>query len=234
MSDETSQPSTETTEPAETEATTETTVEGTNGETAITSYLDGKYDSVSALESGYKELQSSYSKKLGAFTGAPEEYTLGEGIEANSRIEALQEWGKENQLSNDALNSIITLEAENTQRETEAYIQGQKELLGKDADARLNNIQDWARANLGEDNMADFNSMITTAKGVEMFEAISKMNSGTTPAPANTNTVADKDTVRQMRFAKDEYGNRRMSTDANYRARVEEMESQILANGGKL
>jgi len=48
------------------------TVEATTDEVAI-SYVDGKFDSVSALETSYKELQSSYSKKLGGFDGSPED-----------------------------------------------------------------------------------------------------------------------------------------------------------------
>jgi len=43
---------------------TETVVEN-NGEATeqTVSYVDGKYDSVSALEDGYSELQKSYSQK---------------------------------------------------------------------------------------------------------------------------------------------------------------------------
>ena len=93
---------------ATTETTTDTLVEGSDTEVT---YAGGKYKSVSDLEKGYNELQSTFSKKLGAFKGAPEDgYTLAEGVESSPRLEALQEWGKENQLSNDALNDIIKMD----------------------------------------------------------------------------------------------------------------------------
>ena len=215
---------TQTTEAVTTEATTE---DENGNQQSETSYLDGKYKSVSDLEKGYKELQSSYSKKLGAFTGAPDEYTLPDGIEPDERIEALTKWGKENQLNNDALNSIISMDAEfrNTQRDS--YAQEQRELLGKDAESRLNNIQDWARANLGEDAMDEFSSLITSAKSVEIFEKLSKLSLGTAPAPIAAKPTLDKDTITQMRFAKDEFGNRKMSSDPAYRAKVEAMEAEL-------
>ena len=55
----------ETSQVAETPTTTvEATTETSNGEPqSETSYLDGKYKSVSELENGYKELQSTFSKK---------------------------------------------------------------------------------------------------------------------------------------------------------------------------
>lgn len=233
MSEESSQ-ATQTTESSEqtTEATQEATTESHDGETqTTTSYLDGKYDSVSALESGYKELQSSYSKKLGAFVGSPDAYELAEGVESSARIEALMEFGKENQISNDALNAIIQSDITATEAENKAYVDNQREALGKDADARINNVVDWARANLGEDAMETLNSMVTSAKGVEMFEAIAKLQKGTAPAPAaQQKQAADKDTINQMRFAKDEFGGRKMSSDPTYRAKVEGMEAELYGN----
>ena len=239
MSDETSSPATE----AAT-ATEATTVDSSGAEQSVTTYLDGKYSSVSELENGYRELQSSYSKKTQEYnentsnfaqTKAPEAYELAEGIESNYRIDALQAWGKENNLSNDALNGIISadIEAANTQREQ--YVSEQKGLLGKDADARLTNISDWGRANLGEENMDAFNEMVTSAKGVELFEKLSKMSQGTQAAAvAQPKTMVDRDTVKEMRFANDVNGNRRMSTDPQYRAKVEKMEKEFIDGGGSL
>lgn len=221
--------------PGTTEQSTEATVVSDNGETqSETTYLDGKYKSVSDLENGYKELQSTFSKKtaeykdgLKAFSGAPEAYELAEGVESTERIEALQEWGKENGLNNDALNQIIELDTNHTNQQQEAYVAEQKELLGKDADTRIQNVVDWAKANLGEDSIGALDKMVTSAEGVMMFEAIAKMQSGTAPAPARQTQAVDADTIRQMRFAKDEYGNRRMSSDPAYRAKVIELESQL-------
>jgi len=236
MSEETSQPSTET---ASAEATTETqTAEAPAADQVSTdhgvdtgktmSYANGKYDSVSALENGYAELQKSYSQKLGGFTGAPEAYELAEGIEVTPRIEALQDWAKENQMNNDAVNALIQMDQESTQAATEAYVASQKEALGKDADTRLTNLSEWARANVGEDNMDVFNGMITSARGVEMMEGLMKQMQGTAAAPAQAAPTVDADTIKQMRFAIDSNsGERRMSIDPAYRAKVEAMEAEL-------
>ncbi len=214
-------PSTET-------ATTETVVTDNGVDTGTeVSYANGKYKSVSDLENGYSELQKSYSAKLGGFDGAPEAYELGEGMETTPRIDALQAWGKENQLSNDALNSIIAMDQEASQKATEAYVSEQKEQLGKDADTRLTNISDWARATFGEESMDTFNGMITSAKGVELFENAMKTMQGTAPAPAQAPQAVSKESLNEMRFAVDKNsGERRMSIDPAYRARVEQLERE--------
>ena len=179
-----------------------------------TTYANGKYNSVSDLENGYSEAQKFISQKMGGFEGAPEAYELGEGVESNSRIEALQAWGKDNQLSNDALNSIIASDAEATQKANEAYVAEQKEALGKDADTRLTNLSDWAKAQVGEDNIDTFNAMITSAKGVEMMESLMKKMQGTAPAQTPATQTVSKEALKEMRFAIDKNsGERRKSID---------------------
>ena len=197
-----------------------------------TTYANGKYTSVSDLENGYTELQKSYSQKLGGFDGAPENYTLDEGIESTPRLEALQTWGKENQLSNEALNDIIKMDAETTQKAQEAYITEQKEALGKDADTRLTNISDWARAQVGEDGMDTFNAMITSSKGVELMESLMKNSQDRSPTPTPSNKTVNKEEINAMRFAIDKNsGQRRMSIDPAYRAKVEAMEAELHERG---
>ncbi len=228
MSDETSQPSTETQE-------TVVTDNGTPTEQTI-SYAGGKYDSVSALENGYSELQKSYSQKLGGFDGSPENYELADGVESNPQVEALMKWGKDNQLNNEALNSIIEMsnatsdiQAEEQNKAREAYVQEQKDLLGVDAQARLANLSDWAKVQIGEESMEAFNGMITSAKGVEIIESFMKSSQGTSPSQVQSKQVVDRDTLSTMRFAKDEFGNRKMSSDPAYRAKVEAMEAEAHA-----
>ena len=232
MSEDMTQPS-ESTE-ATTEATTEveaTTVDSEGNSQSETTYYNGKFKSVSDLEKSYGELQSTFSKKLGAFTGSPEEYTLNEGIEVTDGV---MEFAKNNQFSNDALNGLAEAYQTDQQAQRDAYMSEQRELLGKDADTRLTNVQDWARANLGEDAMDVFSGMITTAKSVEMFEKIAKMQTGTSPAPSKPTVSVDRDSLNAMRFAKDEFGNRRISSDPQYRAKVDGMTAEFIANGGKL
>ena len=235
MSDETTQPS-ETTS----ETTTEAVVEN-NGEATeqTTTYMDGKYDSISSWENGHKELQKSYTQKtqeyndkMKAFPGSPEAYELADGIETTSRLESLEAWGKENGLSNEGLNSIIKMDTEATQKAQEAYVAEQKEVLGKDAETRLTNLSDWARAQVGEDMMDTFGGMITSAKGVEMMEGLMKQMQGTAPAPAQQTQTVSKESLNEMRFAVDKNsGERRMSIDPAYRAKVEALEAEMMGRG---
>ena len=209
------------------ESSAEATVVNDDGSTVSeTSYLDGKYKSVSDLENGYKELQSSYSKKLGGFEGSPEAYELAEGVESNGRIEALQEWGKENQLSNQALNDIIAMDSAKVQAESEVHVAEQRELLGKEADARINNVVDWAKANIGEDALGALDDMITTADGVKLFEQVMKLSQGTAPATAPSAKVVDADTINDMQMATDKFGERMMNQPA-YAAKVRAMRQQL-------
>ena len=223
-----------------TETTTEATTETTDGQVqSTTSYLDGRFDSVSALEQGvvtsekrYEDYRSMNDKRFGSFVGAPEAYELGEGLEAS---DALQTYARDNQFSNDALNGLVEFYNGEMASKNEAFYAEQREVLGKDAEARLTNVQDWAKANLGADAMDAFKGMITSAKSVEMFEQIMKMNSGTAPAQVSQpKTMVDRDTVKSMRYATDEFGGRKMSSDPTYRAKVEKMEAEFISGGGKL
>ena len=213
-----------------TEATTEATAEVVvtdNGEATQQEvvYANGKYKSVSDLEKGYEELNKSYSQKLGAFTGAPEAYELPEGIEVSDNI---INYAKDNQFSNEALTGLVETYQADQQAKTEAYVAQQKELLGKDADTRLTNLQDWARANGGDE--AVFKSMINSAEAVKFMESVMKGSQGTMQAAVPQAPAPAADEVRAMRFAKDEYGNRKMSSDPSYRAKVEDLEAQLFGS----
>jgi hypothetical protein len=159
--------------------------------------------------------------------------TQSEGTESTPRIEALEAWGKDNGLSNDALNSIIAMDQEASQAATEAYVTEQKEMLGKDAETRLTNISDWARATFGEESMETFNGMITSAKGVELFENAMKTMQGTAPAPAQAPQAVSRESLNDMRFEIDKNsGERRMSIDPAFRARVEQLEKEAFERRG--
>jgi len=231
MSEEITQtaPATESTGDTTTEATTESS----------TTYMNGRFDSVTAMEQGletsekrYEDYRSMNDKRFGSFMGSPEAYEMNEGLEAS---DSLQEYAKENQFSNEALNGLVEFYNNDKAAASEAFYSEQRELLGKDADARLTNVQDWAKANLGADAMDTFQGMVNSAASVEMFENIMKMSSGTAPAQvATSKTVVDHDTITNMRFAKDNFGRRKMSTDSAYRAKVEAMEAEFVGGGGKL
>jgi hypothetical protein len=206
------------------ETTEATTTDESTGEITETLYLDGKYKSVSDLENGYRELNKSYTQKtqeFGSFQGAPEEYTYNEGVEAS---DFATKWGKENQLSNDGLNSLVDGYNKYQEEQIVEYQNTQLEALGENGKERIQNVNDYLNANLGEDHGLDVDS----AKGVEALERLISSSKQAAPVSRPTAPSANRDDIREMRFAKDEYGNRKMSSDPAYRAKIEALEREML------
>ena len=123
------------------------------GEEQETLYAD-KFKSVSDLENSYKELQSTFSKKMGQFQGSPEEYSLDPEMELQPDetffAQGLAEWGKENQLSNDGLIGLYNGYEEMQQEKRDASYKQEMEKLGANAQTRLNNVYDFLESNLGD------------------------------------------------------------------------------------
>jgi len=210
---------TTTTEPST--AVEPTVTNETTGETTETTYADGTFKTVSDLEKGYTELRSSYSKKLGGFDGSPEDYTYNDGIEKNDFMET---WGKDNQLSNDGMNSLIEGYTNYQNEQAQAYQAEQVKLLGDEAQARMINVNDFLNANIGENHNIDTQS----AAGIESIEKLIAMTKQTAPATQEARPAIDAEQVKAMRFAIDSNsGARRMSIDPAYRAKVEKLEQEM-------
>lgn len=228
MADETTTPSTEAV--AEETPTTEATVIDGNT-TTETSYLDGKYKSVTELEKGYKELQSTFTKKtqefnekLGAFKGAPETYELPENVAVS---EGIVNWAKQNQFTNEALTSLVETYNADMQAQQEAYIAAETQKLGDNAKTRIKNATDWVNANLGDLGTA-LNSMAAGAKGIEAIEKMISLTKSSTPANVPAAPAIDKDKLDYMQFQeKDSYGERKYVSDPAFRAKVLQMRAQL-------
>jgi len=210
------------------------TVVTENGEatTQTMSYAGGKYKTVSELEKGYTELQASYSSKLGGFDGSPESYSLPDGMESNATLELMQKFGKENQLSQDGFNKFAESFNEHTKSQTEAKTKEIADFraseivkLGENANARIKNATDWVAANLGKEGIDVLNNL-GGAEGITVVEKIMELTRSAPPANVPTQPSKTKDELKDMRFDKDENGNRRMSTDMEYRARVLKLEQE--------
>lgn len=229
----------ETTQVAQTETTTETTTtpdavvtDNNTEETKVITYLDGKYGSVTDLEAGYKELQSSYSKKLGNFDGAPEAYTRNEGIPEGDPLHTYAaQWGKENQMSDKGLNEFV--EGYNIQQteQLQAYQAEQLKELGPDAKDRLQNVSDYMKANtpVSDEALQQINDGLFGAKGVEVLEALINANKQSTPTNAPVVRTMDRDELKAKRFEMVEVNGqqvRRMSVDNEFRKQIEAMEAE--------
>ena len=200
----------------------------TNTDTAIT-YLDGKYKSVTELEAGYKELNKSYSQKLGNFDGAPEAYTRNEGIpEGDGLYDYATQWGKENQMSDKGLNEFVEGYNNKQAEELQAYQADQLKQLGPDAKDRLQNVSDYMKANTEIDEVAlqQINDGLFGAKGVEVLEALISANKQSTPTTTPVVRTLDREELKARRFATNDKGERLMSIDPEYRRKTEELEAQ--------
>ena len=240
MSEEITQTApTTTTESASTEATTtaatETATETSQEKEIATSFVNGKYNSVSDLEKGYENLQS----RFGSFTGAPEAYTTPEGTDLNVEhplLESLQSFGKENNLSDEGYQGLVNVLVENEkafQEEQSKQAEQVMKDLGPNANDRIKNVEDFVNANLELND--DMKGLIDQAKnqpgGVELLEAFIGMTKKTAPAGQEVATPTktyNKDELNTLQFATDQYGNRKMN-DPAYRKMVDEYTANLLA-----
>ena len=197
-----------------------------------------KHDSV--LES-YNNLES----RFGAFTGAPEayEFSLSEelaekGINLdleNPLITQFQEMAKESNMSQDMANQLVNMFVEGqyadvlgAQEAEESRVAEEMSKLGDNAQQRLNNIENWARANLNKEQAEGLAEMATTAASVQAIEALIAKSRN---APMNNEEMNNVSQISQqelqaLQFAKDDNGNRRMATDPEYRKMVQEKMAQ--------
>jgi hypothetical protein len=99
--------------------------------------------------------------------------------------------------------------------------------LGNNAERRLGNIQDWAKANLDAEGQEGLADVLTTAKGVQ---AVEKLIAKTRNAPQAQDTPAapsvDHAKLREMMTARDDYGNPKMN-DPAYKAKVNKLYDQL-------
>ena len=201
---------------------------------------EGRTDQDAAYEQakGYAELQ----KKFGSFTGAPDEYELSISEDAAEHISMddlandpiyndYRDIAKELGLNNEGFNRLAELYIKGQLADIEAVDSVRKaemEQLGKDADRRLENIQDWARANLSAEDNESLMDSLTTAGSVRAVESLiaktrnAPQQQDTQPAPS-----IDSGKLREMMLAKDEYGNRKMTSDKEYAAKVNKMYEQL-------
>lgn len=191
-------------------------------------YKGSKYKSVAEQAKAYTELE----KKLGAFTGAPDEYALPEDVEldlSDPMYKTFMEIGKKHGMNNDMFTETVTAVAQLQAKQAEERMAHELKQLGNNADYRLKNISDWAMSRLSVDEFEAFKGMLTSAKAVEAVEKIMKQSMGTKVANENqvvpTPTVT-KEKLREMQFAVDEFGNRRMN-DPEYRKQFEKLASQL-------
>ena len=209
-------------------------------------FNSAKYKSVAEQAKAYPELE----KRFGSFTGAPKEYAvpeaselakdidLPEGVDFNLSpddplLKTFSEQAREMGINQEGFNKLVGLYVQqqvNDYAATMTSAAEQKQLLGANADERLENITKWAQANMDNELYQKLEESLTTAAAVEVVEHLINKSRNTplpnaadvTPRPAMTK--ADYD---EAMGKKDEKGNLLFFTDPAYRAKVEQMGKQL-------
>lgn len=232
-----STPSEETTE-ATTETTTEETpawsyAEGINGEGETPEWFKAdKFKSVAAQAEAYKGLEG----KLGGFTGAPDEYEVsmpdgieGEFIEDDPLMGEFQEWAKTNQLNQGAFTEMLHMFVKSEHEKYGSSREQGLKALGPDAQSRLQNINDYAKANLSEDEYNGILAATTTPEGVMAVEALIAKTRGLKIPTDNSEVdtgIAHSDIKERMKDP-------RYASDPAFRAETSKMYERLFGKEPK-
>lgn len=219
-----------------TETTTETAAwyisEGVLGEGDKPDWFkDSKYKSVTAQAEAYAGLES----KLGGFTGAPEEgYELsmpdgieGEWIEGDPLMEGFQTWAKEKGLNQDAFTELLHMYVSNEASVMGVDRESELKAIGDNAQGRLQNIADYARANLSEDEYEGILAATTTAAGVKAVEALIAKTRG----PKVPTDMADVSGGKSREEIRAMMADPRYQSDPSFRKQVSAEYERLLGKG---
>lgn len=185
------------------------------------------------------ESYNHLSSKFGAFTGSPEayEYTLSEQLTENGveiaaddpLIASFNELAKEANMSGEMANKLVNMFIESEYAKSgvdqEAESARQTEEMGKlgdNATQRISNIENWAKANLTPEQAIGLQDAATSAAGVQAIEALiaHSKNAPMQTSDVTAASVPNMAELNEMKFAKDDNGNRKMAVDPIYRKMV--------------
>ena len=168
------------------ESTTETTTpwyvsEGVEGTGDKPEFLQDKYKSLTDQAAAYPELAS----KFGGFTGAPDDYELsfpdgveGEWVDEDPMMDNFKSWAKENNLNQDGFTNLLHMYVQNEFDNQGQDRESELAAIGDNAQSRLQNINDFAKANLSEEDYQGILAATTTAQGVKAIEALIQQTRG--------------------------------------------------------
>lgn len=227
-------------------------LEGQAGEGDRPEYLAPKYNSIEDQAKAYTELE----KRLGAHTGAPEEYALSipEALAKDSEgnelsvddfynledpyLKGFMSKAKECGLSQEAFTAIHHMYIEAEHQGIEEDRAEAMKLLGDTGNERLSRIAKWGKANLTEDDyQLMFNLVQQDSRGAETALLIESLISKAMPGRIATDTdpITPRITeaqLKEMQFKVDEQtGQRLMNVDPTYRKKVEEAYKEVYGEG---
>jgi len=192
-------------------------------------FKQDKYKTVEDQAKAYAELE----KRMGAFTGAPEDdYQVPqvEGLDAgvmedNPMIAWFKESAREAGMNQAAFERFVSGYLVTEQEMVSNSRQRELAALGDNAKSRLTDLADWGQGNLSADQWGIFKGVASPAVGVALLESLigrtreAKLARDPEATQATGHTTAEE--LRQMRYAKTENGQLRMSVDPEYKKQVD-------------
>jgi hypothetical protein len=142
------------------------------------------------------------------------------------------EWAKENNISQGALDSLVSNIVDMASQEQETYeinLDEERKALGPNADARINGMAKWA-GNLVQkgiwtkDDFEEFKIMGGTARGISALEKLRASYEGR--VPLETTIDGDMPTKEEIYSM---VGDERYKTDSAFRQKVERYFAQVFA-----
>ena len=196
------------------------------------------------------ESYNQLSSKFGAFTGAPDEYafSLSEDLTSNGvelsaddpLIASFTELAKDANMSQEMAGKLVNMFVESQYADSlagaEAETARQAEqmgLLGDNAQQRVSNIENWAKANLTPEQAEGLQDAATTAAGVQAIEALiaKSKNAPMQTADVSHASQVSKQELEELQYARDEHGNRKMQTDPDYNKMVKAKYREVYGDG---
>jgi len=201
-----------------------------NGDTPPEWFRIDKYKSVDEQAKAYNELAS----RFGGFESAPnDDYQLPEGIEPdtidNGMLDIVKGLGKEYNMSQKMFNDLVSKVNEYESVKMEDAQKQAMESLGENAQERISNIQNWLNVNAPKEVVEMVIPMATTAESIKALEFFINKSKGSRVADTQARQperMSQSDYAEQL-MAKDKYGNLKISTDSEYKKRMDELALQF-------
>lgn len=166
-------------------------------------WLKEKYKTAADQAKAYADLE----KKLGAFTGAPDEYDLTldgdefKDIQIQKENPVLQEFlgkAKEMGVSQQFVSEMLKSYAK-MQALEQPNLDKEMEKLGVNGQQDLKILGQWASNNFTKEELATFKGMVRTAEEVRIFEKIRRMMTKAETVPSNNRSpVESADKIKRL------------------------------------
>lgn len=176
-------------------------------------WLKEKYKTAADQAKAYADLE----KKLGAFTGAPDEYDLTLGDEEFKEVKfdkenpVLQEFlssAKEQGVSQEFVNKMLKSYAKMQMLER-PNLDKEMERLGPNGKQDLQILAQWGSNTFSKEELGTFKDMVKTAEHVKIFDKIRRMMTRAETQPSNTRAPVEsaekiKRLIHDPRYETDE------------------------------